>query len=85
MGSAVHMLGVSLSMAPTIVVAGISVTICRVYRVQLWIGWALFMLGMGLYITIHEDTSSAKAIGVPALFGVGSGMIYGMILLSLQI
>ncbi len=75
--SAVDMLGLSLSMGPIIIISSISVTVLRVYRTQHWIGWAIFMLGMGIFTTLDADAPLSHAIGLPLLLGAGAGIIYG--------
>ncbi|EIW57953.1 Mfs1.2 [Trametes versicolor FP-101664 SS1] len=76
--SAVDMLGLSLSMGPIIIISSISVTVLRVYRTQHWIGWAIFMVGMGIFTTLDADAPLAHAIGLPLLLGAGAGIIYAV-------
>lgn len=71
------MLGLSLSMGPIIIISSISVTVLRVYRTQHWIGWTIFMVGMGIFTTLDADAPLAHAIGLPLLLGAGAGIIYG--------
>ncbi|OJT01776.1 hypothetical protein TRAPUB_7832 [Trametes pubescens] len=76
--SAVDMLGLSLSMGPIIIISSISVTVLRVYRTQHWIGWAIFMVGMGIFTTLDADAPLSHAIGLPLLLGAGAGIIYAV-------
>ncbi|KAJ3557850.1 hypothetical protein NM688_g1248 [Phlebia brevispora] len=75
-GSGVDFLGLSLAIGPALVITGASIKITKSYRVQLWIGWILSLLGIGILTTLHADTPLAHSICLPILFGVGSGIIY---------
>ena len=55
---------------------GVSVSITKKYRPQIWVAWAIYMIGMGVYTTIRADTRLAETIGIPILTGVGAGMLY---------
>ena len=46
------------------------------YRPQLWLGWALLMLAMGLMSTLKADTPIGHGIGFPVLVGAGGGFLY---------
>lgn len=80
--SAIDMLGLSLSMGPIVIIASVSVTALRMYRVQHWLGWAVFMVGMGVFTTLDADAPISHAIGLPLLLGIGSGILYGECTLS---
>ncbi|CDO74565.1 hypothetical protein BN946_scf184771.g1 [Trametes cinnabarina] len=74
--SGVYVLGLTLGLAPTIVVTGVSVSITKIYRPQIWVAWGVYMVGMGIYTTFRADTGLAETIGIPILTGVGAGMLY---------
>ena len=65
-----------MSLGPTLIVAGGSIQATKAYRPQLWIGWALIVLCMGVMSTLHADTPTSRGIGFPVLLGVGSGIVY---------
>ncbi|KAI0667901.1 Mfs1.2 [Trametes maxima] len=78
LGSAVDMLGLSLSMGPIVIISSVSVTALKIYRPQHWLGWAIFMVGMGVFTTIDADTSMGQTVGLPLLLGAGAGIIYAV-------
>ncbi|KAI0087477.1 iron permease [Irpex rosettiformis] len=69
-------LSMSLSLGPTIIVTGISVSVTKRYRPQLWIGWVILTISMGVFTTVHSTTSIGHPIGFSVLVHVGAGMIY---------
>ncbi|CDO69089.1 hypothetical protein BN946_scf184992.g38 [Trametes cinnabarina] len=74
--SGVYILGLTLGLAPAIVATGVSVSITKVYRPQIWVAWVIYIVGMGVYTTMRADTRLAETIGIPILTGVGAGMLY---------
>ncbi|THH32203.1 hypothetical protein EUX98_g2003 [Antrodiella citrinella] len=75
-GSSVNILSISLSMTPSVVLAGISVTVFQRYRPQIWIAWCLVMIGMGTFTIIRADSVKAFAVGLCIPFSVGAGILY---------
>ncbi|KAJ6468281.1 Mfs1.2 [Mycena sanguinolenta] len=73
--SGIYMLALSLALGPSVVFAGISVSKFKRYRPQLWFGWGLFALGMGVCITLGSNTALSHGIGIPVIFGVAAGII----------
>ena len=71
------MLGLSISMGPIVIISGVSVTALKVYRPQLWLGWVLFIIGMGCFTTVGADSPLAQGVGWPVLMGAGAGILYG--------
>jgi len=59
----------------TAVTGGISVSITKGYRTQLWIGWALFMLGMGILITLDSTSPLSHGVCFPIIAGAGCGVM----------
>lgn len=57
------------------IVAGVSITITRRYRPQIWLGWVMTVVGMGLLILVKADTSKAKVIGFEILLGSPLGVL----------
>ncbi|TFK84795.1 Mfs1.2 [Polyporus arcularius HHB13444] len=76
--SAVDMLGLSASIGPIVVAAGVSVSVLKVYRPQLWIAWSIWMIGMGFFSRVGADSSMAQAIGWPILMGAGAGILFAV-------
>lgn len=72
----VELLAVSMVIAPIVIISGISITKLKVYRPQLWAGWAFLMIAMGIMSTLKADSSLGRAIGFPALVGIGAGLLY---------
>lgn len=77
MRSGVDLLSFSLSIAPIVVVAGISVTATKKYRPQIWLAWIFFMVAIGLLTTVKADTPTARGIGATLLLGIASGILGG--------
>ena len=69
-------MGLCLSVGPTLIVTGVSIQITKTYRIQLWLGWVMLTLSMGVLTTLHADSSVAQGIGLTILVGVGCGVIY---------
>ena len=76
------MLGLSISMGPIVIISGVSVTALKVYRPQLWLGWVLFIIGMGCFITVGADSPLAQGVGWLILIGAGAGILYGASVLT---
>ncbi|KAH8102918.1 Mfs1.2 [Cristinia sonorae] len=74
--SSVKTLSLSLVIAPTVAVAGVSVTKFQCYRPQLWLAWCLFMAGMGSFTIIRADSPIALSIGLCVLVSVGTGILF---------
>ncbi|EKM52353.1 uncharacterized protein PHACADRAFT_198414 [Phanerochaete carnosa HHB-10118-sp] len=64
------------TLEPCLMLTGISITATKQYRPQLWLGWALYLAGMGGMLTLAVDTPFAHIAGFLVLQGVGSSMIY---------
>lgn len=77
MSSGLYGLSLAASLGPAVIVAAISVTITKSYRPQLWLGWAILIIGMGLMSTIEVNTAPPTVIGFTILVGIGAGMIFG--------
>ncbi|KAI0685396.1 Mfs1.2 [Cytidiella melzeri] len=75
-GAGVKGLAMTLTLGPLVVITGISVAVTKSYRVQLWTGWCLLLVAMGLFTTVRFDTPIGHAIGFSALASIGGGMLY---------
>ena len=60
---------------PVGVVAGFIITKSGKYRPQLWAGWSFLLIAAGLYTTLDENTSSARAVGFEVIHALGLGII----------
>lgn len=66
----------SLTLGPAIILTGISISVTKSYRVQLWIGWAVLTLAMGVFTTIRFETPISHPIGLSVLVHGSAGMLY---------
>ncbi|KAH8102978.1 Mfs1.2 [Cristinia sonorae] len=74
--SSVNSLTVSLGMAPTVAIAGLSITYYQRYRPQAWIAWALYVVGMGSYTILKAETPTSVVIGLCVPFSIAAGILY---------
>ncbi|CAK7235468.1 hypothetical protein SCUCBS95973_009280 [Sporothrix curviconia] len=82
--SAVAVLPETLTVAPAAAAVGIIAGITGRYRWSLWIGWGLATLGSGLLLLLGPDTSVAAWIWLNVPVGIGSGMLFPAMGLSIQ-
>lgn len=73
--SGVDLLGYSISIAPVIVIAGVSVTITKRYRPQIWSAWILFIAGIVILATVQADSPIGQPIAATCLLGIASGIL----------
>ena len=59
-GSSVNELPLSIFTGPTAALTAISVPLFQRYRTQLWLGWSLCTLSMGVFTIIHADTPTVR-------------------------
>jgi len=62
--------------APSAAVASISVAKTGRYRPQLWMGWAVLMIGLGLQTTIGASTPKGVSFAFSAIASLGLGVCY---------
>ncbi|KAJ7929144.1 iron permease [Mycena leptocephala] len=74
--SAVDFLPGALITAPFAFVAGAVVTIVKKYRVVNITGWAITIIGFGLFSTVREDSSVGKWVGYQVVTAIGTGMLF---------
>ncbi|KAI0677757.1 MFS general substrate transporter [Trametes maxima] len=60
-------------LAPASIVAGSQVTRTQRYRPQMWIGWCLVLIGLGLFTTLKTQDNVGHAVGFSVIIGVGTG------------
>jgi hypothetical protein len=73
--SGVDVFGLAFSIAPAGIISGLSVAKSHQYRPQLWLAWALIMIGAGFLSTITADSSRMTAIGYEIIVGAGMGIL----------
>ncbi|KAI0345553.1 Mfs1.2 [Trametopsis cervina] len=73
--SGVDVLGLSASTAPVLMLTGVSIALFKAYRPQLWLGWAMYMIGMGALTQLDANANEGMLIGLPVLIGVGVGTL----------
>ncbi|OCH88033.1 MFS general substrate transporter [Obba rivulosa] len=74
--SGIDIFPITFTIAPISVIAGASVTATKHYRLQLWAGWALTIVGFGLLSTVRKNISHAMSIGFQILPGFGIRLVY---------
>ncbi|KAH8093072.1 Mfs1.2 [Cristinia sonorae] len=74
-GSSVSSLSISLVMAPTVAIAGMSVAKFQRYRPQLWAGWALLLIGMGSFSVLRAETKTSVSNGLSIPISIGAGIL----------
>ncbi|KAJ7151953.1 iron permease [Mycena filopes] len=73
--SGVDIFGLAFSVAPSALIVGLSIARSHQYCPQIWVSWALVVIGTGLFSTLHADSSRARAIGFQIIPGAGLGMM----------
>ncbi|KAL0960432.1 hypothetical protein HGRIS_005475 [Hohenbuehelia grisea] len=81
--SGVLLLGLS-SLAPAFVLAGISVKRTGRYRPQMYLGWMLMLIGLGLLSTLRATDSTGRTVGFTILLGIGIGLEYSTTVFPVQ-
>ncbi|KAL0056701.1 hypothetical protein AAF712_016693 [Marasmius tenuissimus] len=75
MKAGVVALGPAISVGLAVIISGMSVTITKRYRPQLYAAWVLVILGFGLMIPLDSESTFAHIIGVTVLPMVGIGAL----------
>ena len=70
--SGVYMLAFS-SIVPSVFIAGLSIAATNRYRPQIWVGWAIVIVGFGLMTTVLTTDSLGKSIAYFFILGLGAG------------
>jgi hypothetical protein len=70
--SALLGLGVA-ALAPAAIVAGVAVSKTQRYRPQMWAGWCIIIVGLGLLSTVRQDTPTLRTFFFGVITGVGLG------------
>jgi hypothetical protein len=74
--SGVWCLSMALVLPISGILAGVSVKKSGTYRIQLWLAWALMIVGSACFILVTEDTSRAMSIGLTVIPTIGMGMLF---------
>lgn len=74
--SSVDMLSFTILIAPFAVACGASVEIASKYRPQNYVGWALLVIGYGLFTMLNVDSRKAFFVGIQVIMGVGHGIVW---------
>ena len=82
--SAVAILPETLTVAPAAGAVGVIAGLTGHYRWSLWVGWFLTTLGSGLLLLLKPDTSVAAWIWLNVPVGLGTGMLFPAMGLSVQ-
>ena len=73
--SGIDLFVLSVSLGPASIMNGLSVTKTGKYHYQTYIGWSIIVIAMATLTTIHADTPLSRAICLPVLVGICTGMI----------
>ncbi|KAK3329727.1 major facilitator superfamily transporter [Apodospora peruviana] len=82
--SAVAALPESLTVAPAAVAIGIIAGKTGHYRWAMWVGWLLTTMGTGILLLLRPDTTVVQWIFLNIPVGLGSGMLFPGMGLSIQ-
>ncbi|KAF7340801.1 MFS general substrate transporter [Mycena sanguinolenta] len=72
------------ALAPASMFAGAMVNKTGRYRPQMWTGWALILIGLGVLSTSDVQTPIGRVIGFLILLGVGMGFNYSTTVFPVQ-
>ena len=72
--SGVYLLAFS-SIVPSGLITGLSITATKRYRPQIWVGWAIVIVGFGLMSTVSATDTLGKSIGFFVIIGLGAGCV----------
>jgi hypothetical protein len=73
--SGVDLFGIAFTASPFGMLSGISVAQSGRYRPQIWLGWALSVIGIGLMTLLKADSPRSYALGFEVVAGGGIGMV----------
>lgn len=75
-GSGVDLFGLAMTLSPISIIGGISITMFKRYRPQLWFGWGLTVVSMGLLNILDASSPRSLSIGLCVLSGAAMGTAY---------
>lgn len=74
----------TLTIAPAALLVGVIASRTGHYRWSLWTGWLLTTLGAGILLLLGAGTPTAAWIGLNVPVGLGTGMLFPAMSLSIQ-
>ncbi|KAI9463153.1 MFS general substrate transporter [Boletus coccyginus] len=77
--SAIYSLAVT-SLAPSALITGLSIEVTERYRPQMWVGWAIVIVGFGLVCTTLAMDSLRKPFGFVVILGLDAGCVWGIVI-----
>ncbi|KAJ7123777.1 MFS general substrate transporter [Mycena crocata] len=81
--SALLALGVA-ALAPAAIIAGVAVSKTQRYRPQMWAGWCILIVGLGLLSTVRQDTPTLRTFFYGVITGIGLGFEYSTTMFPVQ-
>ncbi|KAF9234174.1 major facilitator superfamily domain-containing protein, partial [Melanogaster broomeanus] len=81
--SGLYGLGLS-ALAPAAIISGVLVKKTGRYRLQMWVGWCVLLIGLGLMSSLRANTSPALAVGFLVIVGIGIGIEYATTMYPIQ-
>ncbi|KAF9260203.1 Mfs1.2 [Marasmius fiardii PR-910] len=73
--SSVNILPLTFASGFFVIAAGISVTIAKRYRPQIWFGWILYVIGVGVLSMTGPSSPLSQGVGLPFLSGAAMGIL----------
>jgi MFS family permease len=64
--------------------AAFAVEFSRKYRWEIWVGWVVLAVGMGLMALWDQHTSTAESAGYQVLAGIGVGILFTVPTIAMQ-
>jgi hypothetical protein len=81
---AVSLFPQTLTVCPAAVITGVLITKTGRYRVIMWVGWLIGILGMGLQIYLHAGSSIPQWIFLTLPAGIGCGILMSSTQMAVQ-
>ena len=82
--SAVSLLPLSIITVAVSVLSAVSVELFRRYRWNIWVGWGMLSVGLGLLSLLGQNASTAVKFSAQVVAGVGVGALYTILVLPVQ-
>lgn len=78
MRSGVDTLGPTICVGPISIIAGFTVVYFQKYRIQCYVGWAMYLIGCGLMSMVGADTPIGPIIVYSIIVTGGGGALYAI-------
>ncbi|ORX67883.1 MFS general substrate transporter [Linderina pennispora] len=72
--SGLHLVSCMLAISLFSIISGIAITKTGRYLQFIWIGTAMAVVGIGLFVLLGDTPTQSKLIGIPIVFGAGLGL-----------